>query len=99
MIHAVGPIWRGGGEGEEDALAGAYRRSLELAREAGLASIAFPSISTGVYGFPLERAAPIALATATSFLQGEPGSLQRVQIVLFDAASFEAFERALQSAG
>jgi O-acetyl-ADP-ribose deacetylase len=68
VIHAVGPIWRGGGAGEDATLEGAYRRSLELAAEAALESIAFPSISTGIYGFPLERATRIAHATARSWL-------------------------------
>ena len=68
VIHAVGPIWRGGDSGEDATLEGAYRRSLELAAEHALESIAFPSISTGVYGFPLERATRIAHATAREWL-------------------------------
>ena len=68
VIHAVGPIWRGGGAGEDETLEGAYRRSLELAAELELDSIAFPSISTGIYGFPLERATRIAHATARDWL-------------------------------
>jgi O-acetyl-ADP-ribose deacetylase (regulator of RNase III) len=63
VIHTVGPVWRGGGEGEEQVLASCYRASLALAAEHGLRSIAFPAISTGIYGFPPERAAPIAVAT------------------------------------
>lgn len=63
VIHAVGPVWRGGGAGEDDLLASCYRVALELARANELASVAFPSISTGVYGFPAERAARIAVAT------------------------------------
>jgi O-acetyl-ADP-ribose deacetylase (regulator of RNase III) len=69
VIHAVGPIWQGGAAGEDETLASAYRRSLELAAEAGLATIAFPSISTGVYGFPKERAARIAQATIRAWLE------------------------------
>ena len=68
VIHAVGPVWRGGSAGEDETLEGAYRRSLELASEAALDSIAFPSISTGIYGFPLERATRIAHATARDWL-------------------------------
>ena len=68
VIHAVGPIWRGGQAGEAALLAGAYRRSLELALEAGCGSVAFPAISTGVYGYPLEQAATVALETIHSFL-------------------------------
>ncbi|HEY7608174.1 MAG TPA: O-acetyl-ADP-ribose deacetylase [Alphaproteobacteria bacterium] len=63
VIHTVGPVWRGGGAGEDDLLAACYRSSLRLARGHGVASIAFPAISTGVYGFPPERAAPIAVNT------------------------------------
>jgi O-acetyl-ADP-ribose deacetylase len=68
VIHAVGPVWRGGSAGEDATLEGAYRRCLELAREAALDSIAFPSISTGIYGFPLERATRIAHGTARDWL-------------------------------
>ena len=68
VIHAVGPVWRGGSAGEDEMLEGAYRRSLELAAEHDVASIAFPSISTGIYGFPLERATRIAHATAREWL-------------------------------
>jgi len=68
VIHAVGPIWRGGSAGEDETLEGAYRRSLELAAEHALESIAFPSISTGIYGFPLERATRIEHGTARDWL-------------------------------
>src|SRR5689334_19031782 len=63
VIHTVGPVWRGGGHGEDEQLASAHRRSLEVAAEMGDRSVAFPAISTGIYGFPIERAAPIALRT------------------------------------
>ena len=69
VIHAVGPVWRGGEAGEDATLEGAYRRSLELAAEAALDSVAFPSISTGIYGFPLERATRIAHSTARAWLE------------------------------
>jgi O-acetyl-ADP-ribose deacetylase (regulator of RNase III) len=94
VIHAVGPIF-GDSDADDQLLAGAYRRSLELAAENGLASIAFPSISTGVYGFPIERAAPIAVDTARTFLAENPGSVATVVFVLFDAGTYEQFERAL----
>jgi O-acetyl-ADP-ribose deacetylase len=68
VIHAVGPIWRGGSAGEDATLESAYHRSLELAAEAALESVAFPSISTGIYGFPLERATRIAHSTARDWL-------------------------------
>ena len=68
VIHTVGPVWHGGGQGEDELLASCYRRSLEVARDAGLKSVAFPAISTGVYGFPPDRAAPIAVKTVAEFL-------------------------------
>jgi O-acetyl-ADP-ribose deacetylase (regulator of RNase III) len=68
VIHTVGPVWRGGGEGEEQVLASCYRASLALAAEHGVRSIAFPAISTGIYGFPPERAAPIAVASVREAL-------------------------------
>ena len=94
VIHAVGPIWRGGGQGEADLLAGAYRRSLELAAEHGCRSVAFPAISTGVYGYPLDRAAEVALATAQAFLTDHPDL--HVRFVLFDGGSLNVFRRALE---
>lgn len=93
IIHAVGPIWRGGGHGEADLLAGAYRHSLELAVGAGLPSIAFPAISTGVYGYPLEQAAAVALGTIRAFLSTHP-ALQ-VRVVLYDRGTLNTFRRAL----
>src|SRR5437667_6709085 len=68
VIHAVGPVWDGGDAGEDDLLAGCYRNSLALAEQHGLRSVAFPSISTGIYGFPIARAAPIALREMRAFL-------------------------------
>ena len=99
VIHAVGPVWRGGSAGEEQHLEGAYRRSLELAEEARCASISFPSISTGVYGFPVERAAPIALEAARSFLRADASALQEVVFVLFDDLTGSRFEEALGGLG
>ncbi len=72
VIHTVGPRWHGGASGEDALLASAYRRSLELARDHGLKSVAFPAISTGIYGFPPERAAAIAVRTVAAFLEKNP---------------------------
>ena len=100
VIHAVGPVWQGGGQGEADLLASCYRRSLELAARHGLATVAFPAISTGIYGFPPERAAPIAVAAVAETLAREPG-LEEVVFCCFGRASAELHERALaaQEAG
>ena len=79
VIHAVGPVWRGGGEGEPELLASAYRSSLRLAEEHGLRSIAFPAISTGIYGYPLDQATDVAVRAVRGF--GEQGS--SLQLVVF----------------
>lgn len=93
VIHAVGPIWRDGQSGEAELLAGAYRRSLELAVENGCACVAFPALSTGVYGYPVQKAAPVALATILEFLNGQPELT--VRMVLYDVGSLHVFQRAL----
>jgi O-acetyl-ADP-ribose deacetylase (regulator of RNase III) len=85
VIHTVGPIWQGGDHGEEALLAACYRNSLALAVERDLRTIAFPSISTGVYGFPIERAAPIALSTINIVLAGT-SKLDRVLMVTYSSA-------------
>jgi len=95
VIHAVGPIWRGGGSGEPDLLASAYRRSLRFAAELGATSVSLPSISTGVYSYPLEQAAPIAIDTVRDVLANEPGSIERVTFVLFSQDTYDVFEAAL----
>ncbi len=97
VIHTVGPVWSGGGRGEESLLASAYRSSLALGAERGAASIAFPSISTGAYRFPIERAAEIALATVSAFLVRDPGSLREARFVLFADADLRAYEAALSA--
>lgn len=86
VIHAVGPVWQGGGAGEDALLAACYRNAIRLAGEHGLKSIAFPAISTGVYGFPPERAAPIAVGAVRDALAEAP-SVERVVFCCFDDAS------------
>ena len=95
VIHAVGPRWHGGKQREAEQLSGAYRHSLELAEGQACVSIAFPSISTGIYGYPVEEAAPIAVAAAQHFLAGEARVLRVVSFVLFDAVTAAAFTVAL----
>jgi O-acetyl-ADP-ribose deacetylase (regulator of RNase III) len=94
VIHTVGPVWRGGGEGEDDLLAGCYRSSLALAGERGLSSIAFPAISTGAYGFPLERAARIAVAAVLEGLPDCP-SVDRVIFVCHGREAAVIYRRIL----
>jgi O-acetyl-ADP-ribose deacetylase (regulator of RNase III) len=97
VIHAVGPVWRGGNVGEEQLLASAYRRSLELAAEHACRSVALPALSTGAYRYPLDAAARVAINTASDILvQLAPDSpLRLVRFVLFSADALDAFERAL----
>jgi O-acetyl-ADP-ribose deacetylase len=95
VIHAVGPVWSGGGHGEAESLASAYRRSLELAVEHECRGIAFPALSTGAYRYPIDLAARTALSTAVDFLR-EHGKPELVRFVLFDAAAYNAFAAALE---
>jgi O-acetyl-ADP-ribose deacetylase (regulator of RNase III) len=97
VIHTVGPVWHGGGRGEADILASAYRQSLRLAEELHLTSVAFPSISTGAYGYPVQEASTVALSSVIRFLSEEADSVTRVVFVLFDKATLEAYRRALQA--
>jgi O-acetyl-ADP-ribose deacetylase (regulator of RNase III) len=94
VIHTVGPVWGGGERGEDRLLAACYRNSLALARHQGLASIAFPAISTGAYRFPADRAALIALRAVFATL-AETGAIERVVFCCFGAESREHHERAL----
>jgi O-acetyl-ADP-ribose deacetylase (regulator of RNase III) len=96
VIHAVAPRWRGGSRSEPELLRGAYRRSLELADELGDRTIAFPSLGTGVYGYPIPDAAHIALSTAAEYVRGDT-RIERVIFVLFSAADLETFRRALEA--
>ncbi len=95
VIHTVGPVWAGGGKGEPDLLASAYRESLKLAADRGLKTVSFPSISTGVYGYPVDQAAGVALRTVIDFLKRDD-RLSEVVFVLFDARTREAYETALR---
>ncbi len=92
VLHTVGPVWRGGGAGEAELLASCYRTALTLAAERGCESVAFSSISTGVYGYPVEEAAAIALGEILCFLHagGEP---RLIRMVLFDEKTYAAYAR------
>ena len=94
VIHTVGPIWHGGSKGEAELLASTYRESLKLAVKNILTSIAFPSVSTGAYGYPVDEASRIAVKTVASFLS-EASSIKEVVFVLFDARTFDAYASAL----
>ena len=98
VIHTVGPIWRGGTAGEAELLASCYRESLGLAVEHSIKTIAFPSISTGVYGYPVAQAAVVALNAVKQFLEAHDG-LAEVRFVLFDYATYGAYENALADMG
>ncbi len=94
VIHAVGPMWQGGIAGEDDLLAGCYRRTMVLALEHGITSIAFPAISTGVYHFPMDRAAHIAIRTVGEMLASAP-AIEQIVFACFSPASVAAHETAL----
>lgn len=93
VIHAVGPRYSGSPK-DPELLAGAYRKSLELCSQNKIASIAFPSISTGIYGYPVEEASRIALTTVMDYLKGHP-EIKLVRFVLFDARTFETYKKSL----
>jgi O-acetyl-ADP-ribose deacetylase (regulator of RNase III) len=95
VIHTVGPRWRGGHAGEPETLASAYRSSLDVARDEGLRTVAFPSISTGAYGYPVAEAARVALRTCVDWIQSNPGALDEVRFVLFSAADLDTYRAAL----
>lgn len=98
VIHTVGPVWHGGARGEDDLLRNCYRRSLEIAARNGCRTIAFPAISTGVYRFPSERAARIAVETTWNFLAENP-EIEEVLFCCFGAESVAAHEAALKEIG
>ena len=97
VIHTVGPIWRGGKTNEKQILGNAYQNSLQLAVNKQIGSIAFPSISTGAYGYPLKEAAEVAVAAIRDFIQkmDQGAELKQVRFVLFDAFTFDAYKQAL----
>jgi O-acetyl-ADP-ribose deacetylase (regulator of RNase III) len=95
VIHTVGPVWDGGTRGEDELLASCYRNSLALAEKHGVKSIAFPCISTGVYGFPYDRAAEIALREVKKFLEANP-SIEKVVFVCFLPRDYECYAKLLQ---
>jgi O-acetyl-ADP-ribose deacetylase (regulator of RNase III) len=94
VIHTVGPIWRGGAAGEPDLLASCYRSALQLAADRQFAAVAFPSISTGIYGYPIALACRIALGTTGAFLEGHAFP-RRVTFVCFSAHDLDEYKRAL----
>ena len=97
VIHAVGPVWRGGGAGEPALLASCYRRSIELAAGAGCALVAFPAISCGIYGYPVGRAAGVAIGAVAEAME-EFGVVERSRFWLFSDETYAAFDRALEAA-
>lgn len=97
VIHTVGPIWCGGEDGEAELLASCYRNSLQTAVDHRIRSVAFPSISTGIYSYPLEEAAAIAVKTAAEFVDRHPGELDLVEWVLYDGHTYEIYEKALSN--
>jgi O-acetyl-ADP-ribose deacetylase (regulator of RNase III) len=98
VIHTVGPVWQGGHSGEPELLASCYRRSLHVAEEHGVTSIAFPSISTGIYGYPLERAAPIAIQTVREFVEGGK-KIQEVIFCCFSSHDLSVYSSLLDEGG
>ena len=96
VIHTVGPVWHGGDRGEPELLASAYRESLKLAMENQLNSISFPAISTGVYGYPVEKASRVAIGTVVATLRQKVTSVREVVFVLFDSRAFSVYSSALK---
>jgi len=96
VIHTVGPVWHGGNKGEPELLASAYYESLKLAADNNLASVSFPSISTGAYGYPVDRASRVAIRAVDAFLRQRATSLREVVLVVFDSQAFTAYSLALR---
>ncbi len=98
VIHTVGPVWHGGSQNEEQQLAACYRNSLALAREHGARTIAFPAISTGAYGFPIDRATRIAVAEVRRFLESDD-SVEQVMFVCFGQSALKEYQATTEEAG
>lgn len=97
VVHAVGPVYRGGANGERDLLASCYATALRLASQKGARTIALPAISAGIYGYPLDEAAEVAITTVSAGLRDEDVTVERATFVLFGREAYEAFERALSA--
>ncbi len=97
VIHTVGPVWRGGDHGEPEQLASCYRESLARAAEIGARSVGIPAISTGIYGYPLDRAAEVAARTVADVVAENPDAFDRIALVCFDDEALAAFEAALEN--
>jgi O-acetyl-ADP-ribose deacetylase len=95
VIHTVGPVWQGGHRNEPQLLANTYRNSLQLALKNDCRTIAFPNISTGIYGYPKELAAEVAISTVNQFLNDHPGSIDAIIFVCFDEENFNIYKEAL----
>ncbi len=95
VIHTVGPVWKGGSAGEPELLASCYRNSLELAADNGIRTIAFPGISTGVYGYPVQSAAQVAVSTARQFIEASPGQLDEITFCCFSADDLRVYQQLL----
>ncbi|WP_141730971.1 macro domain-containing protein [Oligoflexus tunisiensis] len=95
VIHTVGPIWRGGTEGEAELLYSSYQKSLHLAAESKLLHVAIPSISTGIYGYPVTDAAMVGMKSIKNFCDDKPQALRRITMVLFDSETYKAWQKAL----
>lgn len=95
VIHTVGPVWKGGNKNEAQLLSNAYHNSLEVAKKHGLQTMAFPNISTGVYGFPKEKAAEIAISTVLDYLKNHPG-IQKVYFICFDQENYRIYQEKLK---
>jgi O-acetyl-ADP-ribose deacetylase (regulator of RNase III) len=98
IIHTVGPVWRGGENGEPALLASCYESALDLARRHGLRSVAFPAISTGIFGYPMAEAAQVAAATVADRLKAEPQHFDRIVFVCFDQRAADFFAAAVEQA-